>query len=157
MSGERRDDGISIRHLFQDKACIEAMDVVFSLPQGFCFGDSRRCRAEMTDIATGRQPRPPDLDKFPAAFSVVGEKQEKAADEETLVLLQRFSGNRGVEKARAEFEMAQEVEERFLHDFDGVDFTMRYLARGILPTHKPLWPRHSRMGHCAPKEGYIQA
>ena len=29
-----------------------------------------------------------DLDKFPMAFSVVGEKQEKAADEETLVLLQ---------------------------------------------------------------------
>jgi hypothetical protein len=31
-----------------------------------------------------------------------------------------------VKKARAEFEMAQEVEERFLHDFDGVDFTVRY-------------------------------
>jgi hypothetical protein len=28
---------------------------------------------EMTDIATGRQPRPSDLDKFPAAFSVAGE------------------------------------------------------------------------------------
>ena len=42
---------------------------------------------EMTDIATGRQPRPSDLDKFPAAFSVAGEKQEKAADKETLILL----------------------------------------------------------------------
>jgi hypothetical protein len=80
---------------------------------------------EMTDIATGRQPRPSDLDKFRAAFSAAGEKQEKAADEETLVLLQRFSGNPGVEKARAEFERAQEIEERFLHDYDGVDFTMR--------------------------------
>jgi len=58
---------------------------------------------EMTDIATGRQPRPSDLDKFPAAFSVAGEKQERAADEETLILLQRFSGNPGVEKAGAEF------------------------------------------------------
>jgi hypothetical protein len=29
---------------------------------------------EMTDIATGRQPRPSDLDKFPAAFSAAGEK-----------------------------------------------------------------------------------
>jgi hypothetical protein len=37
---------------------------------------------------------------------------------------QRFS-NPGVEKARAEFERAQEVEERFHHDFDGVDFTVR--------------------------------
>src|SRR5580704_8537360 len=27
-------------------------------------------RTEMPDIATGRQPRPSDLDKFPAAFSV---------------------------------------------------------------------------------------
>ena len=80
-------------------------------------------RAEMPDIATGRQPRPPDLDKFPAAFSVAGEKQEKAADEETSILLQRFSGNPDVKKARAEFVRAQEVEERFLHDFDGVDFT----------------------------------
>jgi hypothetical protein len=62
---------------------------------------------------------------FPAAFSFAGEKQEKAADEETLVLLQRFSGNHDVKKARAEFERAQKVEERFLHDFDGVDFTMQ--------------------------------
>jgi len=58
---------------------------------------------EMTDIATGRQPRPSDLDKFPTAFSIAGEKQEKAADEETLILLQRFSANPGVEKAGAEF------------------------------------------------------
>jgi hypothetical protein len=65
------------------------------------------------------------LDKFPTAFSVAGEKQEKAADEETLILLRRFSGNFDVEKARAEFGKAQEVEERFHHDFDGVDFTMR--------------------------------
>ena len=80
---------------------------------------------EMTDIATGRQPRPADLDKFPASFSVAGEKQEKTADEETLILLERLSGNSGVEKARAEFERAQAVEERFRHDFDGGDFTMR--------------------------------
>jgi hypothetical protein len=80
---------------------------------------------EMTDIATGRQPRPSDLDKFPATFTVAGEKQEKTADQETLILLQRFSGNPGVEKARAEFGRAQETEERFHHDFDGVDFTVR--------------------------------
>jgi hypothetical protein len=80
---------------------------------------------EMTDIATGPQPRPSDLDKFPTAFSVAGEKQEKAADQETSILLERFSGNPGVEKAKTEFGKAQEVEERFHHDFDGVDFTMR--------------------------------
>ena len=78
---------------------------------------------ELTDIATGRQPRPSDLDKFPAAFSVAGEKLEKAADEETSILLRRFSGNPDVKKARAEFERAQEVEETFLKDFEGQDFT----------------------------------
>jgi hypothetical protein len=80
---------------------------------------------EMIDIATGRPPRPTDLDKFPAMFTVAGEKQEKTADEKTLALLQRFSGNPGVEEAGAEFGKAQEVEERFHHDFDGVDFTMQ--------------------------------
>jgi hypothetical protein len=47
------------------------------------------------------------------------------ADEETLVLLKRFSRNPDVEKARAEFERAQEVEQRFVKDFEGVDFTKR--------------------------------
>jgi hypothetical protein len=80
---------------------------------------------EMIDIATGRQPRPTDLDKFPAMFTVAGEKQEKTADEKTLALLHRFSGKPGVEEARAEFGKAQDVEGRFHHDFDEVDFTMR--------------------------------
>jgi hypothetical protein len=80
---------------------------------------------EMIKLATGKVERPPELDTFAAAFAVAGEDQEKAADEETLVLLKRFSGNPGVEKAKAEFGRAQEVEERFHHDFDGVDFTMR--------------------------------
>jgi hypothetical protein len=79
----------------------------------------------MPDIAMGRQPRPSDTDKFPAAFSFAGEQQEKVADQETLVLLQRFPGNPGVEKARAEFGRVQKVEERLLRDFEGVDFTMR--------------------------------
>jgi hypothetical protein len=65
------------------------------------------------------------LDKLPTAFSAAGETQERAADQETLILLQRFSGNPGVEKARAEFGRAQDVEKRFHHGFDGVDFTMR--------------------------------
>jgi hypothetical protein len=47
------------------------------------------------------------------------------ADEETRVLLQRFSGNPDIVKARVEFEHAQEAEERFHKDFDGVDFTER--------------------------------
>ena len=78
---------------------------------------------ELMKIATGKEARPPELDTFAAAFAVAGEDQEQAADKETLVLLKRFSGNPAIEKAKAEFERAQEVEGRFHKDFDGIDFT----------------------------------
>jgi hypothetical protein len=80
---------------------------------------------ELEDIATGQEARPPDVDMFAQTFSLAGEKQEQAADEETAVLLRRFPGNRDIEKARAEVERAQKVEERFRKDFDGQDFTSR--------------------------------
>jgi hypothetical protein len=59
-------------------------------------------------------------------FSVAGEKQEKAADEETAVLLKRFSRNPDAEKAGAEFDRTKKTEERFHHDFDWVGFTNRH-------------------------------
>jgi hypothetical protein len=65
----------------------------------------------LVNIATGKEPRPPESDKFAAAFSVAGEKQEKAADEETAILLKRFLRTPGVDKGSAEFERAQRVEE----------------------------------------------
>jgi len=80
-------------------------------------------------IAMGKETRPPELDTFAAAFAVAGENQEKVTDEETLVLLKRFSRNPEIEKARVEVERAQKVEEQFHSDFDGVDFTGRYLHR----------------------------
>src|SRR5271157_5957834 len=80
---------------------------------------------ELMKIATGKEARPPELDTFAAAFAVAGEDQEKVADEKTLVLLKRFSGNPDVQKARVEFERAQKIEERFHEDFDGVDFSSR--------------------------------
>ena len=64
---------------------------------------------ELTKIATGKEKRPPELDTFAAAFAVAGEDQEKAADKETLVLLERFSGNPVIEKAKAEFKRAQKL------------------------------------------------
>ena len=45
--------------------------------------------------------------------------------DEAIALLKLFVANPEIEKARAEFERAQAVEEKFHHDFDGVDFTMR--------------------------------
>jgi hypothetical protein len=42
-----------------------------------------------------------------ARQALAGENQEKVADEETLVLLKRFSRNPDIEKARVEFDRAQ--------------------------------------------------
>jgi hypothetical protein len=87
---------------------------------------------EMMKIAMGKEERPPELDTFAAAFAVAAEDQEKTADEETLVLLKRFSGNPDVQKARAEFERAQKVEERFHTEFDGLDFSSWQTATAAL-------------------------
>jgi hypothetical protein len=83
----------------------------------------RDAAPELMNIATGKEEWPPELDTFAAAFAIAGEDQENAADEQTGVLLKGFPGNPDVEKARAEFERAQKVEEEFHKDFDGVDFT----------------------------------
>jgi hypothetical protein len=84
---------------------------------------------ELMNIAKGTKARPPELDTFPAAFAVAGEKQEMIADQETLVLLKRFSRDPDIEKARMEFERAQKVEQRFHKDFEGLDFTMSVACR----------------------------
>ena len=80
---------------------------------------------EMKKMAMGVEERPPELDTFAAALAVAGEDQEKAADQETAVLLKRFSRYPEVQKAREEFDRAQKVEEKFHQDFDGQDFTKR--------------------------------
>jgi multidrug efflux pump subunit AcrA (membrane-fusion protein) len=87
------------------------------------FNALRDAVPKLMAIAIGKEERSPEVDRFAESFAVAGEDQEKAADDATLVLLKRFSGNPDVEKARAEFDRAHKVEERFHHDFDGVDFT----------------------------------
>ena len=79
-------------------------------------------RAEMPEamnIAKGEATGHPELDSFAAAFAVADEDQEKTADNETAVLLKRYSGNPDVEKATVEFQRAKVVEEKFHKDFDG--------------------------------------
>ena len=102
-----------------------AKTIVYAQAKTAYFDALRAAAPELMDIATGREARSPELDKFAAAFSAADEKQEKTADEQTLFLLKQLSFDPDIEKARAEFEKAQKVEERFHHDFDGVDFTMR--------------------------------
>jgi len=40
---------------------------------------------ELTDIATGKKPRPPEVDQFAQAFSAACEKQAMVADEAALL------------------------------------------------------------------------
>jgi hypothetical protein len=85
----------------------------------------RAAAPELMDIATGKKPRPPEVDQFAQAFSVVGEKQEKVADEATVALLTKLPRSSDIEKAKAALSQALTVEQRFNHDFAGVDFTVR--------------------------------
>jgi len=55
---------------------------------------------ELINIATGRQPRPLQLDKIAAVFSSTGEKQKMVAEQKTMMFLKRFSGNPNVKKDR---------------------------------------------------------
>ncbi|HKM58750.1 MAG TPA: hypothetical protein VJX28_08380 [Chthoniobacterales bacterium] len=89
------------------------------------FNALRAAMPELENIATGKEPRPRELDQFATNFSVAGEKQEQAADEATPFLLKQLSFDPDTEKARAEFERAQKVEEQFQKDFDSLDFSSR--------------------------------
>ena len=85
----------------------------------------RAAAPELTDIATGKKPRPPEVDQFAQAFSVAGKKQESVADQATAALLNTLSFNSDLEKAKAAFSQSLSAEEQFNHDFAGVDFTNR--------------------------------
>jgi hypothetical protein len=100
-----------------------AKTIVYADSKTAYFKALREAAPELMNIAMGREARPPELDTLAAVFSVAGEKQETVADEETIALLKRFPANPDIKKARAEFERAQKVEERFHKDFDGLDFT----------------------------------
>jgi hypothetical protein len=51
-------------------------------------------------IATGKEERPPELDTFAARSLSLAKIKEMVADQETLALLKRFSGNPDAEKAK---------------------------------------------------------
>jgi hypothetical protein len=86
------------------------------------FAALREEMPELIDIATGRQPRPSQLDKIAAVLSSADEKQKTVAEQKTIMFLKRFSGKPNVKKAEVEFERAQEVEQTFHKDFQWQDF-----------------------------------
>jgi len=53
----------------------------------------REAMPELVKVSTARDSRPVQLEEFIAAFSVAGEKQEKAAEQKTQKLFERFSGD----------------------------------------------------------------
>jgi hypothetical protein len=85
----------------------------------------RAAAPEWMDIATGKKPRPPEVDQFAQAFNLAGEKQEAVADAATTALLTKLPFNADLEKAKAAFAQAQAVEAQFQRDFNGVDFTVQ--------------------------------
>jgi hypothetical protein len=85
----------------------------------------RTAAPELTAIATGKKPRPPEVDLFAQSLGVAGEKQERVVDEATAVLLSKLPLDSDIQRAKAAFDQAQAVEEGFQRDFNGVDFTNR--------------------------------
>jgi hypothetical protein len=83
----------------------------------------RTAAPELTAIATGKKPRPPEVDLFAQSLGVAGEKQERVVDEATAVLLSKLPLDSDIQRAKAAFDQAQAVEEGFQRDFNGVDFT----------------------------------
>jgi hypothetical protein len=80
---------------------------------------------ELTDVATGKEPRPPEVDQFARAFSAGGEKQAAVADEATAALLTKLPYNADLEKAKMAFSQALSVQAQFHHDFNGIDLSGR--------------------------------
>jgi hypothetical protein len=85
----------------------------------------RTSMPELANIATCREPRPQQADKFRDAFKPAGELREIAAEKATAALLQRYGAEPDIQKAAAEFDQARKVEERFVKDFEGQDFAAR--------------------------------
>jgi hypothetical protein len=85
----------------------------------------RAAMPELANIATGREPRPPQGDKFRDAFGTAGTLRELAAEKATAALLHRYGADPDVQKAAAKFDQAHKIEERFVKDFEGQDFAAR--------------------------------
>jgi hypothetical protein len=87
----------------------------------------RAAMPELANIATGREPRPPQGDKFRGAFEPAG-LREIAAEKATEVLLQWYGALPDVQKAAAQFDQAHKIKERFVKDFQGQDFAARWMG-----------------------------
>jgi hypothetical protein len=87
------------------------------------FVELRKSIPTLIDMATGKTPKTPEVDKIREIFSGYGETQGKQIEAATVWMLKRRDGDPEVSKAEMEFERVQKVEDQFHRDFDGLDST----------------------------------
>jgi hypothetical protein len=87
------------------------------------FVELRKSVPILIDMATGKAPKTPEIDKIREIFSGYGEAQEKRLEAATVSMLKARDQDAEVSKAEVEFNRAQKVEDQFHKDFDGLDST----------------------------------
>jgi hypothetical protein len=87
------------------------------------FVELRKSVPTLIDVAAGKAPKTPELDRLLEIFSGYGETQAKQLETATVSMLKQFDGDPEVSKADIEFNRVQKVEDQFHRDFDGLDST----------------------------------
>ena len=87
------------------------------------FVELRKSVPTLIDMATGKAPKTPEIDKLREIFSGYGEVQEKRLEAATVSMLKQHEGDAEVSKAEIEFYRGQKLEDQFHKDFDGLDST----------------------------------
>ena len=83
----------------------------------------RKSIPTLIDMATGKTPKTPEVDKIREIFSGYGETQGKQIEAATVSMLKQRDQDAEVSKAEMEFYRVQKVEDQFHRDFDGLDST----------------------------------
>ena len=77
----------------------------------------------LIDMATGKTPKTPEVDKIREIFSGYGETQERQLEAATVSMLKQRDQDAEVSKAEIEFYRIQKVEQQFHKDFNELDST----------------------------------
>src|SRR5260370_23125080 len=87
------------------------------------FVELRKSIPTLIDMATGKTPKTPEVDKIREIFSGYGETQGKQIEAATVSMLKQRDQDAEVSKAEIEFYRVQKVEDQFHRDFYGLDST----------------------------------
>ena len=83
------------------------------------FVELRKSVPTIIDMATGKTPKTPEIEKIREIFSGYGEAQQKQLEAATASMLKQLGRDPEVSKAEIEFNRVQNVEDQFHKDFDG--------------------------------------